>query len=547
VIEALTRVLTPDFTRTRQANELDFHARDTRKRSEVEVVLGDLGDELEQTFFDHLELWDIRKKDVVDELEDPDLVDRDQYEIVVRLCYRASWNAEEATADHWVDYPKSSDPESGLIDRVSRNERESLQFSVMNPRARPLDLAPTGLFRKLVEGMDGADFPRAIEDIEKTTAELSQAFSGTTQMSAALRRILEPLREFLKLSAVEPSKIVTFLPEGGSISGMLRSLSPALDLQDGIGTLPLYRHGSTLSAILRAGQALAAVSGRGIVVMDDFGEDLDAAMSEHLASVFRGSVSQVWLSTRRSSVAEAFQPDEVIRLARKWNKRQVFHGRIPTTKYERLAARHRSLQLLPALASRAVIIVEGPHDRAALNALALRLFEEQQIPLPAAGGVSIIDAGAADGCGGSTAIPRLAKAAREMGLRTVAIIDFDKNGEQTVAELRENLSSADVVIRLPRGHAIELALVSEIQDHVLRGTLKDLESGFGAILPETLEELAGPTLEKEALKAVKRSPGLHAQFIGALPKGILPPVAVTLLKTACDAASTNNTAGHIQL
>ena len=58
LIEALTRVFDPDSTRTTLTDDLDFFKRDTATRAEVEVVLGDLGDELEQRFFDQIEFWD---------------------------------------------------------------------------------------------------------------------------------------------------------------------------------------------------------------------------------------------------------------------------------------------------------------------------------------------------------------------------------------------------------------------------------------------------------------------------------------------------------
>jgi putative ATP-dependent endonuclease of OLD family len=58
VVEALDRVLSPDSTRGRLPTDLDFFRRDTSRRAEVEAVLGDLGEELEQVFFDHLDVWD---------------------------------------------------------------------------------------------------------------------------------------------------------------------------------------------------------------------------------------------------------------------------------------------------------------------------------------------------------------------------------------------------------------------------------------------------------------------------------------------------------
>ena len=139
LMDALIRVLSPDFTRSRLPNELDFYQRDITKRAEVEVVLGDLGEELEQVFFDHLELWERDKNVLVDELVDPQLIDRDIYNIIVRLCYRATWTPEEDRAEHWVDYPKNSDPDAGLINRVSSSNRRAIKFSWVQGKAQVLE------------------------------------------------------------------------------------------------------------------------------------------------------------------------------------------------------------------------------------------------------------------------------------------------------------------------------------------------------------------------------------------------------------------------
>jgi putative ATP-dependent endonuclease of the OLD family len=109
VIEALNRVLSPDSTRGRLPTELDFFRRDTTKRAEVEVVLGALGQEMEQVFFDHLEVWDQEAGELIEQFADPASVDRDRYDLAVRLCYRASWDTKEGQAQHWVDYPKTAD------------------------------------------------------------------------------------------------------------------------------------------------------------------------------------------------------------------------------------------------------------------------------------------------------------------------------------------------------------------------------------------------------------------------------------------------------
>src|SRR2546425_1270517 len=106
VIEGLGRVLSVESVRSGSPTELDFFGRDTTKRAEVEIVLGDLGRELEQIFLDALEVWNLVEAVVVETSEDPETIDRDHFDFVVRLCYRARWDAKQEHAEHWVDYPK---------------------------------------------------------------------------------------------------------------------------------------------------------------------------------------------------------------------------------------------------------------------------------------------------------------------------------------------------------------------------------------------------------------------------------------------------------
>jgi hypothetical protein len=241
LIEGLERVFSAESLRSRSPTELDFYNRDTSVRAEVEVVLGDLGQELEQLFLDYLELWDRERGELVYELADPRLIDRRAHDLVVRLCYRAAWDEKEDQPQHWVDYPKTSDPEGGRFDRVGRAERDLLPFAVLHGRGRALDLGVRGGFRRLVESAGGDDFLDALEQLEAQIEERAGAFSATRQVSEALERLLASVRITLGLPPeAKASEVVRFLPEGGSLSGLIRSLGAAVDLGEGWGHLPLH-------------------------------------------------------------------------------------------------------------------------------------------------------------------------------------------------------------------------------------------------------------------------------------------------------------------
>ncbi len=100
-------------------------------------------------------------------------------------------------------------------------------------------------------------------------------------------------------------------------------MQPTLALDDA-GALPLVAHGSTTTGVLAAAEAIASAAAPGAVVLgDDFGDDLDAASAEYLASRLRRNSGQVWLSTRRPEVVHAFPAEEMVRLTRSHGARRL--------------------------------------------------------------------------------------------------------------------------------------------------------------------------------------------------------------------------------
>jgi Arc/MetJ family transcription regulator len=126
----------------------------------------------------------------------------------------------------------------------------------------------------------------------------------------------------------------------------------------------MQAHGSTVTGVLAVAEAMTAADIAGAVVLaDDFGDDLDAASGEFLAAVLRRTGDQVWLSTRRPEVVRAFDPTEVLRLTRSHGERRHHQLGATTDKKARLARRQLHLLLLPAMTTRSVALLEGPHDR----------------------------------------------------------------------------------------------------------------------------------------------------------------------------------------
>jgi len=520
--------------------------RDTSARAEVEVVLGELGPEIEQLFWDQLEFWDVEESELIEELESPERLDDEGIANVVRLCYRIEWDESEGEARHWVDFPKSSDAGAGVFRRLTRTEREALPFVGSTATGRVLSLAPRSSFRELVDQAEGDGLADALDDLVQRLQDLGSDLASVDQVANALEAVVAPWRVGLGISDTPAEDIVRFLPEGGAVAAILRSLAPALDLPNAPESLPLVRHGSTVHALASHGQLIARATKAGVVALDDFGDRLDSASAHHSADLLRRASGQLWLATRVPQVAEAFAPEEIVRLS--WTgagERARHYGHRPTTKGERLAARHMSIQIFPAMSAASVVIVEGPHDRAALNALIEKLGAEEAAPGFAAYRIALIDAGAADASGGTGSVVRLADAAVNLGFRTVVVLDHDR-ADQATTELASAIAAADAVIRLPEGFAIERALCDGLDDEAVRESLRALTEGFVVQLPDGLDDLEGRELRRTVVRMLKGSGGLHAEFVAALDEGAVPPVARAVIEAAI-AACTGGQSGHIQL
>lgn len=527
LIEGLRRVLTSGGVRYTTPSELDLWMLDLSRRAEVEVVVGDLGSDLEQDFLDHLEAWDLDEDQLASPRPPTEGAEPANTEWVLRLCYRLEWDSGLEQAVHWVDFPGESDPTGGTYARVPRRLHDLLPVVVVGGVGLPLRLGPQSDFRRVLDSSGGANLSAALGSVVDAITDAGDALAKSPDVKASLVEVFRPVEGPLGVDADEEG-LVQFVPEGGSLSGVLRAMQPAVDL-GGPGHLPLHRHGATAAALIQAGEAIAAARGEGAVVLiDDFGEDLDSLSARHLASEFRKRSGQVWLSSRRSAAIEAFPPQDIVRLHVEDGTPLAAQMDAPTTKSERVAARHLSLQLLPAASASAVAIVEGPHDRAALEAVAGRLAAAGTLQLPAFHGVAIIDAAAADGSGGAAAVARLAELGSRLGFHTIAVIDGDP-GADGAAYLASNTAAADRVVRLPDGAAIERALIEGVPEGTVIATISDLCSAFGIAEPPDLDEAAGNTLLTAVVRILKKNGGLHGQFVELLPARVIPPTVERIL------------------
>lgn len=541
VIEGLARVLDPETTRRRLGDEYDFYEGDKTRPAEVEAVIIGFDNELEQDFLDQLEVWSGSRQELMTEAASPQDIDDESCSWALRLTYRLEWNQEEERADEFVYYSKTSDSDTGVFSRAKPGDIERIGFRRIRPfTGRLLDLSDRGRFRELIESGDAGDFGEAVATYLEAVEASAGKFTASEQLKAAAKRVLKPISDLLGIRE-DIDEILRFVPEGGAVGGLLRSLMPTLDLGDGAGLLPANRHGSSVAALLRVAEALGSMQAA-LIAIDDLGDGLDAASALHTAALCQKLAGQAWISTRNTVVAEVFDPPEVFRLSRGGDA--VLHqGRRAGNKVERISAKHWLRSVLPALAFRVIVILEGPDDLSALHSLALRQFREKGTPLPGTPGVTFVSAAAA-GSGGSSNVPRVAQLAREMGLWAIAVIDWDKDDAQVTLERAKQ--AADTVIRLPEKYAIERLMVTDIAPATLASTISELAQVVGFQTAKNPGTMTEAELHQVGIDLLKASGGLHAAFLEMLPMDELPPGLLRLYELVLDAA-TKRTAGHLQM
>lgn len=529
LLDAIAKVFEQEWGRL---DEADFHRRELGNDVQVEVVLGDLGQALEQRFLDLIEFWDPGTASMIASQDDagdlpPGVVP------VLRLAYRGAWNSDDERADQVVYWPKTSDPANDDLRRVTVGDRRAFPF-VRLVAGRPLSLGARGLLRSSLDEPASASLAAALQRLRDGVQDLAGQLADVDGLRRALEKVLTELRRYSGVSA-PTEDMVRFLPDDGSMSGLLRTLSPVLDLEDGAGLLPLSRHGSTTTAQIATAEVLATVvDNHAVVLVDDFGDTLDSSAAQRLASLLRQQSGQVWLSTRRPEAARAFDTSELVRLTRRGARHGagVYYGSNQTSRGARVAAREVQRQVLPAITARSLIIVEGPHDSAAYTTLAEEL-DAVGTPPPEAYGIRVIDAGSTEG--GIDRVSVLSGAARSLGFRVVALTDYDRDELAAASRLESLRAAADAVVRLPNGFAVERALLAGVPDATVIAALGVVNQAYSLPLPPDWTSLASDGLAQAAMKALKSNSGVHSAFVRALAPTV-PPLATKALEVSVDCA-----------
>jgi hypothetical protein len=416
--------------------------------------------------------------------------------------------------------------------RVPAATRRALPVVNLNA-SQPLQLRAGGALRRILDVRDPDAANTAFKALSEAVGTAVAVLSGDLAVAGAVDQVLQTGGAGARIGDTTiTADDVGFFAEDGTVAALLRTLQPALHL-DQAGALAISSHGSTATAVLSAAEAMLLANVPGAVVLaDDFGDKLDAAAAEHLAALLRARSGQLWLSTRRPEAARAFEPTELIRLVRHEGTR-AHHQLERTTDRKALSAmRQLHTQLLAAMSAPTVAITEGPHDVAVYN-MVDRRYPPNLLPL-SAHGVRLVAAGTGQD-GGIDQIPRVAALARALGFRVIAVIDRDKDSSQAETQVSRIEDACDAVIRLPPG-AIEHAMLAGINlDAIVAASATLTEYG----IPDPVLGHTGDAAVTHLCRVVHKQ-GLHEQLLEALyaETAAHPPLIQVVLAAIAALATT---------
>ena len=514
IINALVRLLHPYSDRL-PTSELDYCRRNISDPIEIEATIGELDGDLQQEFFDEIEFWNLESSTLVAATETISEIDEPHCTDVVRFGYRVDWTDEDDQQRVQRYFPKEGRAGITPFRRVTRTKIQRLGFAyALGMQANPLSLAPRSIFRRIIDASDEMDFESSIHQYLRAVADAASSFAATNQVNLALEEILTNVRPlFDGVQPHEQVNSVRFAPSELSNSSLMRALEPSFNLGDELGYVPRSRLGTTVTQSLGVSEALASTVDRnGIVAIDDLGDGLDAATAQHLAATAINRTGQCWITTRSGAVAEAFEPSEVVRLSRHSDGRRRRHqGWTHDTKQDRKLVRNWYRLLAPALNYRAVAVVEGPSDFAALHALCLILSRKSPGLTPARHGLSIVSA-AEQGSGGDKQVLELAQYSAEMGINAVAVVDGDKGNADYSNLTCEQYGTS--IVRLPDRVEIEKAIICGVQAATISDAVSQV-CEFSGLFDNRIRTCGELEVSRIATRLIKDY-NLHRHIVEAL-------------------------------
>ena len=436
---------------------------------EMEVVLTDLTAEVQTRFRNNQEYWNTETSGLLDETASPEDVDQDEVVPALRIKFEGRYDVEE---DEFraETYFASPPPDDGTRrTRVSRAAKRLFGFiylRALRTGARALSLERGSLLDvilKLKDDQRSAMWEktlRAMEDLDPAIDEIPQLREILDEIDARVRR-------FVGLS--DEDRTFRLYPTALTRETLRRSITLFGSSERSNTPVPYWRLGSGVvnSMVFALLTFIAELKSNVIFAMEEPEIAIPPHTQRRIVQFLQSRMNQSLLTTHSPFVLEQYDPDSVMLLER--GADGVVEGRhieVAGIKAKTYKGNLRRV-LAEAMLGNGVLCVEGISDGEAISAAASVLEEGRgagaYTPLDLSG-VTIVH------CDGDGGILRYGEFFRELGLRTYAFFDQQKNdaiGDDIQA-------SFDAAWELEQT-GIEYLLADETAIDVIREFLKKAE------------------------------------------------------------------------
>ena len=431
--EALDLCLGPDrLSRPNPVNEHDFYQRryidadNTPIAIELEVVLTDLTADLETKFRAHREYWDTETNSLLDENAEPEDTEPDNVIPALRIKFEGLYDKEEDefTAETFFASPPPEDYASRP--RVSRSAKRSFGFiylRALRTGSRALSLERGSLLDIILRLKDN-DRSAMWEQTLNALEGLDPPIDSIPQLQDVLDEIDGRVRRFVNMS--EDDRAFHLYPSSLTRDDLSKSITLFGDSARSKAHVPYWRLGSGVinALVFSLLTFIAELKVNVIFAMEEPEIAIPPHTQRRIVQFLKKNMDQSILTTHSSFVLEQFSPENVVLLERDANGslggRQIEVSGIKGKTYRGNLRRI----LAESMLGNGVICVEGVSDAevlyAASNVLENCYDESSYTPLDLSG-VTVVH------CEGNGGILRYGQFFKDLGLKTYAFYDLQKN------------------------------------------------------------------------------------------------------------------------
>ncbi len=444
ILAALELALSPSIRLYPDSfSEYDFHNRDRTKPIIIDVAFGELAEDGGETarFADHLEPG--ASADAVRlEAEAPCVLDEE--DLFLRVRFECTY--DEASCEyHFRTYYRKWEDQDDRDNHVTTRDKEAFGLQMLRADRqveRAYGFAPYSVLSRLLRQQD-VNLAAQSADMVAQARNIAHLLLQNTEFAALMERLAKDTDAVVPLASTDSfHDRLAFEVSDLSERGILHTLELFVCTALCEERSPVSKQGSGIrNAMVLSGLLLLARRAKQkhdaptlIVAVEEPELSLHPHAQRYLLGALQDAATQLIVSTHSPTVAQSFKLEALALVRRDRGAVQI--KRMPSlggkaTAFHKQIARHAPGVLADAYFSEAVLLVEGPTDRAALSEFSRVCAAEH----PAAGldrmVLSIIDVG---GISGNV---NLADALREgLGIPVGALVDRKGEDETQIDAIK---------------------------------------------------------------------------------------------------------------